>query len=180
VDLIITSQKIDANNFMNLEKINVPVVLCCSSKWTNQKYTDADDNDKAINELKNCSDVQWVLPATHFDLRSQIDKFFDENVIEKKVVFESDSFSALVRSVHNELGFSFLPLLHVSNEIKGNHLKRLGSQEGFWKYQIALGCHVQNKNDELVKAFFKSFGDACEQVSCPHSEIKGNSELAYS
>lgn len=172
VDTIITAQTIEESEFLNLEKINVPVVLCCSSKWSNPKYTNTTDNNKTIEEIKGCGDIQWVLPSSHFHLRSQIDKFLDENDIEKRIIFESDSFSALVRSVHNELGFSFLPLLHIANEIRGNYLKRLGSQTGFWKYQITLGCHSQNLNDGLVKAFSKSFKDLCEQVNSPYQEVK--------
>lgn len=176
VDTIITAQTIDESDRIDLEKINVPVVLCCSSKWNNQKCSESGDNIKTINDLKNCEDIQWILPSSHFELRSQIDKFFLENSIDKRVVFESDSFSALVRSVHNELGFSFLPLLHVANEIKGNYLKRLGSPEGFWKYQITLGRSPHNKNDGIVKEFSKAFRELCEQVNPPVQQIRNYPE----
>lgn len=172
VDTIITTQTIENAEYMSLEQINVPVVLCCSSKWNNPKFNSNTDNEKAIEELKNCSDVQWVMPSTVFQLRTQIDQFLKEHGIERRIVFESDSISALVRSVHNELGFSFLPLLHVAGEIKGNYLKRIGSHEGFWKYQLTLGCHSQNKNDGIVKAFSKSFRDLCEMANPAHAEIK--------
>lgn len=176
VDTIITAQTIQESEFLSLEQINVPVILCCSSKWSNPKFSNTTDNEKAIEELKNCEEIQWVLPSNHFQLRAQIDNFFEENSIPKRIVFESDSFSALVRSVHNELGFSFLPLLHVANEIKASYLKRIGSPAGYWKYQLMLGCHVQNKNDELVKAFTQSFRELCETINPPQMEIRKTNE----
>lgn len=172
VDTIITAQNVEESDVLSLEKIDVPVVLVCSSKWNNPKFSNTTDNKKAIEELKNCNDIQWVLPSNHFQLRSQIDKFFDENGIDKRIVFESDSFAALVRSVHNELGFSFIPLLHVAGEIKANYLKRIGAPAGFWKYQIMLGSHTQNKNDELVKAFTQSFKELCEQANPSYIDVK--------
>lgn len=176
VDTIITAQPIADSDSISLERINVPVVLCCSSKWKHSKYTNTTDNKTAIEELKSCEDVQWVLPSSHFQLRNQIDNFLSENSLEKRVVFESDSFSALVRSVHNELGFSFLPLLHVADEIKGNYLKRIGSADGFWKYQITLASHPQNKNDGIVKEFSKAFKELCDQATAPVPEMKISSE----
>jgi LysR family transcriptional activator of nhaA len=165
IDTVITAQKINNSEFISLEEASVPVVLCCSSKWQNITCTSLADNDLVISELAKCKNIQWVLPSSSFELRTQIDKFFNENQIEKRVIFESDNIATLVRSVHNELGFSFLPLLHVATEIKGNYLKCLGSNLGFWDYHITLGCHPLNKEDSLVKAFSKSFRDLCEQAN---------------
>lgn len=170
VDTIITSQTIEESATMHLETIDIPVVLCCSNQWSHPKYTNTTDNENAIKELKSCNDIQWVLPSSYFHLRSQIDSFFEVNGIEKRIVFESDNFSTLARSVHNELGFSFLPLLYISNEIKRNSLKRLGALDGFWKYQITLGYHSQNSKDGVVNAFSKSFRELCEQVGPPLPE----------
>ncbi len=169
IDTLITAQDINDSEFINLEQMKVPVVLCCSSKWhsSSPMLMDGLSNDEVMLELSKHSDVQWILPSTQVELRSQIDRFFENNKIEKRIVFESDSISALVRSVHNELGFSFLPLLHVAGEIKGKHLKRLGSSDGFWDYGISLGCHVHNKDDEVVRTFSKAFKDLCEEIKSP-------------
>lgn len=172
VDTIITSQKINDSEFINLEQVKVPVVLCCSTKWKNPMCNIAEgmNNEEVIAELAKCKDVQWILPSTQVDLRGQIDRFFEDHKVEKRVVFESDSITALVRSVHNELGFSFLPLLHISNEIKGRYLKRLGSGEGFWEYGVTLGCHAHNKEDSVIKSFSETFRDLCDDIksSTPH------------
>lgn len=171
VDTIITSQIVNESEFMSIKKIDVPVVLCCSSKWNNSSFVNSSDNDLVIDALVKCDDVQWVLPSSHFHLREQIDKFFEEKHIPKRIVFESDSLSALVRSVHNELGFSFLPLLHVNNELKGKYLKQLGSTEGFWKYNLTLGSHSQYANDEIVKSFSKAFVEFCESSQPAQSDV---------
>ncbi|MGZ3788573.1 MAG: LysR family transcriptional regulator [Bacteriovorax sp.] len=169
IDTIITAQNIDDSEFVNLAQVKVPVVLCCSSKWNNPNCPSLEgmNNEKVIEELAKCNDVQWILPSSNFELRSQTDHFFEKNQIEKRVVFESDSISALVRSVHNELGFSFLPLPHVASEIRGKYLKRLGLYEGFWDYSMTLGCHAHNKDDSLIRNFSKAFKDLCEEVNPP-------------
>ncbi len=169
IDTIITSQNITDNEFINLEQVKVPVVLCCSSKWREAGFSSFEGmgNEELMKELSKCADVQWILPSNQFELRSQIDRFFDNQHIDKRVVFESDSISALVRSVHNELGFSFLPLLHVASEIKGKYLKRLGNSDGFWDYNMTLGCHLHNKEDAVIKSFSKVFKQLCEEVKTP-------------
>jgi DNA-binding transcriptional LysR family regulator len=169
IDTLITSQNMNDSEFINLYQVKVPVVLCCSSKWKNPvcTLTDGMNNVEVMKEISKCKDVQWILPSSPIELRSQVDRFLEENSIEKRVVFESDSISALVRSVHNELGFSFLPLLHIANELKGKFLKRLGGPEGFWEYGMTLGCHAHNKEDTVIKAFSKTFKDMCEEVNTP-------------
>ncbi len=173
IDTIITTQSISDNEFISLEQMKVPVVLCCSSKWhnTTSNHLDGMNNEEVIDELLRSKDVQWVLPSSQIELRSQVDRFLDSNKINKRIVFESDSISALVRSVHNELGFSFLPLMHIANEIKGKYLKRLGSPEGFWDYGITLGCHVYNKEDEVIKTFSKAFKDLFEDIKTPAKHV---------
>lgn len=174
IDTIITSHTINDSEFINLEQVKVPVVLCCSTKWKNPMCNIAEgmSNGDVMAELSRCKDVQWILPSTNVDLRSQIDQFFEENKIEKRVVFESDSISALVRSVHNELGFSFLPLLHIANELKGRYLKRLGPNEGFWEYSMTLGCHVHNEGDSVIKAFSETFRDLCDDIKSTSLPIR--------
>lgn len=169
IDTLITAQTITDMEFINLEHMKVPVVLCCSSKWQNSNslMMEGMSNEEVMSELSKCQDIQWILPSAHVELRSQIDRFFESNKIEKRIVFESDSISALVRSVHNELGFSFLPLLHVASEIKGKYLKRLGAHDGFWDYSITLGCHGHNKDDTVIKNFSKAFKDLCEEIKAP-------------
>jgi LysR family transcriptional activator of nhaA len=166
IDTIITSQNINDSEFINLQQVKVPVVLCCSTKWKNSmcNIVEGMSNSDVMAELVKCKDIQWIFPSTHVDLRSQIDKFFEEHKMEKRIVFESDSISALVRSVHNELGLSLLPLLHISNEIKGHYLKRLGGMEGFWDYGMTLGCHAHNKEDSVITSFSETFKDLCDDI----------------
>lgn len=166
IDTIITSKNINDSEFINLQQVKVPVVLCCSTKWKNSmcNIVEGMSNGDVMAELVKCKDVQWILPSSQVDLRSQIDKFFDEHKMDKRIVFESDSISALVRSVHNELGLSFLPLLHISNEIKGHYLKRLGGMEGFWEYGMTLGCHAHNKEDSVITSFSETFKDLCDDI----------------
>ena len=81
-----------------------------------------------------------------------------------RIIFESDVISSLVRSVIDDIGFSFLPLIYVTKEIKENSITVLGPDEGYWKYRIWLACHEQNKGDSLIQTFAQSFGEVCAQA----------------
>lgn len=165
IDIIISTQKIEDSEFSRMIEAKIPVVLCCSPHYEHAALSKFSDNSALVNELAHGNPVQWVLPAGNFELRSQIDNFLEENMIPKKVIFESDSISTLVRSVHNGLGFSFLPLLYIASEIRQNNLLCFGSSVGFWDYHIALGCHPHNKEDSLVLGFVKSFQELCDLSS---------------
>lgn len=175
IDMIISTEVITEDEFIDLAQIRGPIVLCCSNKWQNLKILTSDrrwDNDSIVDFLLKRNDINWVLPSVNLSLRTLVDKFFEDKHLSEKVVFESDSISALVRSVRNDLGFSFIPLLHVANEIKSEHICRLGPAGGFWDYKLTLGCLSRNQDDELVKKFANSFRKYSDQLIVNEIELK--------
>lgn len=93
--------------------------------------------------------------------RGDIDKFFENNKIKKKVAFESDLMGSLVHAVTDEIGFAFFPLLYVNQFIRDESMQMIGPKEGLWKYQVSLTCHNQNKDDVLIQQFSDSFKEIC-------------------
>jgi len=161
VDTVITAQSIVQSDSIDTDEVSVPVVLCCPKNWNIDGSVVSRENQETINQLKSNEDIQWILPAGHFELRKQVDNFLSDNMIKVKTVFESDNFSSIIKSVQNDLGISFLPLFHVTDELKTEQLNYLGTSEGFWKYKLTIGTHQQNKNDPLVRAFSNSFKLFC-------------------
>jgi len=148
----------------NLEQAEVPVALTCSSKWKLRSNTKNLKAAAAVKELIGGEDVQWVMPSSRFKLRAEIDQFFELNQLKGRIVFESDVIASLARSVIDEIGLAFLPLLYVAREIREKSIRVIGPKKGYWKYRVWLACHGQNKNDALIKALASSFKGICDQA----------------
>lgn len=151
-DAVVTDSGMSDPNFFDLEKAEVPVVLTCSSNWKAPEEVDG---------IIENGDTQWIMPSPKFKFRGEIDKFFEANKIKKKIAFESDVIGSLVHAVTDEIGLAFFPLLYVNQFIREKSLQMLGPKEGYWKYQVSLTCHNQNKEDQLVQHFADSFKEIC-------------------
>ncbi|MGZ3790085.1 MAG: LysR substrate-binding domain-containing protein, partial [Bacteriovorax sp.] len=153
-------------NFVDLEKAEVPVVLTSSSKWKTSEQVKDLSSRSVLEEIMENNDTQWIMPSPKFKFRGEIDKFFEANKIKKKIAFESDVIGSLVHAVTDEIGLAFFPLLYVNQFIKEKSLQLIGPKEGYWKYQVSLTCHSQNKEDLLVKNFADSFKEICSKDVC--------------
>ncbi len=160
-DAILTDSGLTDPNFVDLDRAEVPVVLTCSSQWKPIENVNKQDSFAAIDGIISDEDSQWIVPSSKFKFRGEIDKFFDTNNIKNKIAFESDVISSLVHAVSDEIGFAFFPILYVNQFLREKSLQLLGPKEGYWKYQLSLTCHIQNKDDVLVKQLADSFKDIC-------------------
>lgn len=151
-DAVVTDIGMTDPNFHDLEKAEVPVVLTCSTKVS------VPDSEKA---LESSNETQWIVPSNKFKFRGEIDKFFESNKIKRKIAFESDVIGSLVHAVSDEIGMAFFPLLYVNQFIKDKSLQMIGPKEGYWKYQVSLTCHNQNRDDQLIRHFSDSFREIC-------------------
>ena len=102
--------------------------------------------------------------SSRFKLRAEIDGFFERNELKGRVVFESDVMASVVRSVIDEIGLAFLPLLYIAEEVRAKSLRVIGPKEGFWKYRVWLACHKQNRDDVLIQSLGRSFTDVCNEA----------------
>ncbi len=161
LDAMVTELSMPDPDLVNIQKAEVPVTLTCSSKWKMKSDTTRMKASAAIRELVGGEDAQWVLPSPKFKLRGEIDRFFEQNALKGRVVFESDVVASIVRSVIDEIGLAFLPLLYVARELRENTIRILGPRGGYWKYRVWLVCHKQNRNDALIHSLSRSFREVC-------------------
>ena len=161
LDAVVTPLAMIDPDLENLVRAEVPVALICSSGWKLRSNTKNLKASAALKEIIGGEDAQWLMPSSRFKLRAEIDQFFDSNLLKGRIVFESDVISSLVRSVIDEVGLAFLPLLYVAREIREKSVRVIGPKEGYWKYRVWLTCHGQNKDDVLIKALAHSFKEIC-------------------
>lgn len=162
-DAVVTDSGMHDSNFIDLEKAEVPVVLTSSSNWKAPEHLRNLTSSEVFDGIIENSETQWIMPSSKFKFRGEIDKFFESNKIKKKIAFESDVIGSLVHAVTDEIGLAFFPLLYVNQFIKERTLQMIGPKEGFWKYQVSLTCHNQNKDDQLVQHFADSFKEICSK-----------------
>jgi len=158
LDAMVTQLAMINPELENLERAEVPVALICSKKWNLKTRA-------AVGKILGGEDTQWLMPSSQFKLRAEINHFFEVHQLRGRIVVESDVIASLVRSVIDEIGFAFLPLLYVAREIREKWVCALGPKEGYWKYRVWLACHGQNKNDPLIKALARSFKEICDQAA---------------
>jgi len=161
IDIMISELAMTDPDLFNLSRVEVPVALVCSSRWKMKSKGKNLSARRAIDEIVGGDVAQWVLPSARFKLRAEIDRFFEVNEIKGRIVFESDVMASVVRSVVDEVGLAFLPLLYVGREIRERSLRVLGPRAGYWKYRLWLVSNRQNHKDTLVKAFAESYEDVC-------------------
>ncbi|MFA6239059.1 MAG: LysR family transcriptional regulator [Bacteriovorax sp.] len=162
-DAVVTDTGMVDSNFVDLQKAEVPVVLTCSKNWKAPGQSMETDANTLFQQIVEDEEVQWIMPSPKFKFRGEIDKFFETNKIKKKIAFESDVMGSLVHAVSDEIGLAFFPLLYVNQFIRDKSLQMIGPKDGYWKYQVSLTCHNQNKEDQLVQQFADSFKEICNK-----------------
>ncbi|MDC1175596.1 LysR substrate-binding domain-containing protein [Bacteriovoracaceae bacterium] len=131
IDVLVSQNSAKSFEITNLQKIEVPVNLICTinKKLSPQKrYLNISD---AIKLLNGTGPTRWVVPSPHFKLRAEINNYFEENMMKADIVFESDVMESITRSVVDEVGVSFLPLIYVPEEIKNKSLYAFGPKKGY-------------------------------------------------
>ena len=160
-DAVVTDTGMIDSNFVDLQKAEFPVVLTCSTNWKAPNQVKNLDAPAVFQQIIEDDEVQWIMPSPKFKFRGEIDKFFETNKLKKKIAFESDVMGSLLHAVTDEIGLAFFPLLYVNQFIRDKEMQLIGPKEGYWKYQVSLTCHSQNKDDQLVQQFSSSFKEIC-------------------
>lgn len=164
LDAIVTENAMLDPDLVNLEAAFVPVALACPGSWKIRSDTRKMKAAAAVREIVGGEDAQWVMPSAKFKLRLETNQFFEKNRLKGRIVFESDVVSSLVRSVIDEIGMAFLPLLYVARELRESSIQVLGPPTGFWKHRVWLICHQQNRRDPLIQSVSRSFKEICDGV----------------
>jgi LysR family transcriptional regulator, transcriptional activator of nhaA len=165
IDVMISELVMTDPELINLSKVEVPVVLVCSSERKSKPRGKRVKFSGPIDDLIGDEVAQWVMPSSKFKLRGEIDHFFETNQLKGRIVFESDVVASLVRSVIDEVGLAFLPSLYIGREIREKTLRVLGPKKGFWTYRVWLVCNGQNNTDPLIQSFSHSFKHVCDEFA---------------
>jgi LysR family transcriptional activator of nhaA len=164
LDLLVSDLAMIDTELNKIAYAEIPVVLTCSSKVDMSKINSTENPeeiDNLIQEITKNKTTQWVMPSSKLKIKSDIDNYFENSGVKAQVALETDSPSSLVRGVKDEIGYSFLPLLYIANELRENSIQVVGPRTGHWKYRVWLVSQQQNRNDELVKGIAKSFNEIC-------------------
>lgn len=165
LDLLVSDLAMLDTELNKIAYAEIPVVLACSSNVDTSSFmntTDANESETEVfQSIARNKNTQWVMPSNKLKLKSDIDSFFESNDIKSHVALETDSTSSLIRAVKDDIGFCFLPLLYISEELREKTIQVLGPKTGHWKYRVWLVSQQQNKNDELIKSLAKSFNEIC-------------------
>ena len=164
LDLLVSDLAMIDTELNKIAYAEIPVVLTCSSNTDVNKLVsieDQQDHNLTIQAVAKNKNTQWVMPSNKLKLKSDIENFFETNDIKSQIALETDSTSSLVRAVKDEIGFCFLPLLYIADELREKSIQIIGPKTGNWKYRVWLVSQQQNRNDELVKGIAKSFNEIC-------------------
>jgi LysR family transcriptional activator of nhaA len=168
IDIMISSTGATNPDLVNLESIDVPVnLICAADHLPSFKKMDlkAASSFNTLNQLKQ---ICWVMPHQGSKLRSEINCFFENNDIKGRIVFESDVTESLTRSVVDDVGVAFLPLIYVSKEIEGHSAYALGPKKGYWNHRLRVTSHLNSIDDDLMKSLALSFKEVCCPIILKH------------
>jgi LysR family transcriptional activator of nhaA len=164
LDAVVTQLPMTDPELRSLMRTEVPVALVVSSQRQFPRKLGRLNSVAAIRHLVRDGEAQWVMPSPTFKLRAEIDRYFESHELKGRIVFESDVVASLVRSVIDDLGFAFLPLLYIAHERREKSIRILGPKEGYWKYRVWLGCHNQNSDDFLIRSLARCFKEVSDRA----------------
>ncbi len=169
LDAIVSQQAPGDPDLTTLIRMESPVSLLCSNQKADSKKGKAPLkaeplSPSAIRDMVDGNQAPWIMPSPGTKLRLETDRFFGKHKLKGRILFESDVVASLSRSVVDGIGFAFLPLLYAATEIQDKFVRVLGPKDGYWKYEIWLGCHSQNQNDLLYLSLAQSFKHICDMT----------------
>ena len=129
LDLIISEIAVIDPELNKIAYAEIPIVLTCSSKIDTSMLENKETHSNSIEDVQiiaNYKNTQWVMPSSRLKLKNEIDKFFEDNNITSQVSLVTDSASSIIRAVKDEIGFAFLPLQYISQELQEKSIKIIG------------------------------------------------------
>ncbi len=161
IDVFVSQLSVKSMDLENLKKVEVPVNLVCTvnKKLSSQKRYLSISN--ALSLIEEMGINRWVFPSTGSKLRSEINDFFEANALKGEIVFESDVIESITRSVVDQVGISFLPLIYVPKELDNKSLYSFGPKKGYWKHRIWIACHKRSRDDLILGSLADSLVRTC-------------------
>lgn len=150
IDLLLTNKPIYAEDVRELASASMPVNLLVATQTLKDLKIRISRKTSPV-EFLNAIPWGMILPSYKMKLRHEIDLFFQEIKVRKKVVFESDVMSVVGRAIIDGAGVGFLPVPYVLPEIRNGGLTVLGPKIGYWKHTVYLLGRKESTFDETIE-----------------------------
>ena len=161
IDVLVTPLSMTNPLLDNIQNVEVPVNLISIFDKNNPKQKRSSNIATTLKYLAKGNVAQWVMPPPGTKLRAEINQFLEANLLKGTIVFESDVMESLTRSVIDNIGIAFLPLIYVPKELENKSILAFGPKKGYWKHRINLAAHIKSKDDDLIQSLASSFKDVC-------------------
>lgn len=152
VDVVVTSQKVQAPNVKILAELAMPVVAVANLR----KLKRLDARESLTKDLKQ-SGVDLILPSSSLKLRLEADMFLLKHKIRNPVVFDSDILSVIVRAVLEGVGVGFLPQNYIQREISAKNLTILNHGTPLWNTKLFVLARSQKVKDQTIQLIREHF-----------------------
>jgi DNA-binding transcriptional LysR family regulator len=161
IDVLVTEYSAKNPDLENLLKVEVPMNLICSLDKDLSPLERYMNISNTLKSIYGTNIPRWVAPPVGTKIRTEINDFFEANSLNGDFVFESDIIESITRSVVDEVGTSFLPLVYIPKELENKSIFSFGPKKGYWKHRIWIACHQKSKDDTLINSLSHSFKEVC-------------------
>lgn len=162
VDAVVSQAPTFESDCSAVLNIRIPVVLAYPLR-DRSHLPDKWPGYSALHSYLKDSGSKWILPAPHYRLRNEIERFLESKKLSNDCLHETDVSSSIPRSVTEGMGAALLPALYARVEWKRQALGLFGPPEGFWLHNLWLICRKQDKEQPLITRMVKTFERVCLQ-----------------
>jgi DNA-binding transcriptional LysR family regulator len=161
IDALVTEYSAKSPDLENILNVEVPMNLICSLDKDLSPLQRCMNISNTLKSIYGTSAPRWVAPSVGTKIRTEINDFFEANSLNGDFVLESNVIESITRSVVDEVGTSFLPLVYVPKELENKSIFSFGPKKGYWKHKIWFVCHEKSKDDALINSLSNSFKEVC-------------------
>lgn len=158
LDALLTNRPMQVPGVLRLAEFKLPVAL------VGQKRLFSSATEGAVPFLRRSSLAISTVSRDHL-FRLEVENFLGRRRLQKNILFESNVFAAITRSLVAGLAVGFVPLPYVRSEIDAGKLTVLGSPS-LWKHSL----YLFGRTPDLKKSWIQQFGRAVEKLSLPSSK----------
>ncbi len=157
IDLLFSNNPTYEVDLYPLSEVRMPVVLFVSS--SDAPKATLDRNHIAVKTWLKKTKLGIALPSEKLKLRHETDQFLQKFNIKNSVVFESDLISVVARAVVDGVGFAFLPMPYLAEEMNRGLVATVSSLRGFWSHQLYLIGRQAEQKDPLHLKIKNAIGE---------------------
>ncbi len=144
IDLLFSNSTAHEVDLYPLSEVRMPVALFVASgtKKSNERR-------EPVREWLKKTNLGIALPSEKLKLRHETDQFLQKIGAKSSVVFESDLISVVGRAVVDGVGYAFLPVPYMAEEMNRGLVTTISSDRGFWFHQLYLFGRQAEQKDPI-------------------------------